>query len=729
MGEPKVLVFYGVGGIGKTTLRRELTRLIESETGIITAALDFEVPNYRDHETALYVLRESLGGRYKLPFRTFDVAHGVYWNRIRPQTPIERQVTLFSLPDESSLAAELISMFSNISVIGLIPDIAMALAKGGKLLNDWWRLRGEHELHDLPELEPPQIAERLPMFMAADLKDFLARRNMRAVLFLDTYEALWETERGEGTLLARDEWVREFVAQLPEVLWVICGREKLRWEEVDAEWGSRLEQHLIGGLAPTDAQRFLDSCGVADPVVQQAIVTASKGMPYYLDLAVDTFVEITEGPKRAPQPEDFEHTPDGVFRRFLRNLTQPEIETLKVLAVPRFWTYELFEQFVTRFQTGYPLTAFEDLCRFSFISQEPDSDRWTMHELMRRSLAEHGSPTLAKRVHEGIFRYYSSQLEGLEVKQVADRHRLALAEAFYHGGFALEPVALFNWFVAAKIVFFGAAQYGLLLPLHIELVARLQRALGPEAVEVAKAIHHLACVDQGLANYAEAERLYLQVIEIKQKALGPDDTTLAGTLHNLAGVYEAQNRYADAERICRRALAIREKTVGPNDVLFASSLDGLALLLERTGRFDEAEATYLRALAIKEKAVGPEDRELCWSLVNLAKLYQERGRLADAERLFARTRSIHEKTLGPEHPFVAENLVNLAKLYITQTRYNDAEPLLRRALGIWEKAVGPEHPSTKETRQMIEKLPGAPPASEPMHRSPEESSNDPSLFH
>src|SRR5215216_442908 len=87
---------------------------------------------------------------------------------------------------------------------------------------------------------------------------------MPAVLFMDTYEALWEGRRAEGDLLAQDEWARELVNQLPEVLWVITGRERLRWEEINEEWSKYQHQHLVGGLAEEDARRFLVSCGITE---------------------------------------------------------------------------------------------------------------------------------------------------------------------------------------------------------------------------------------------------------------------------------------------------------------------------------------------------------------------------------------------------------------------------------------------------------------------------------
>ena len=131
----------------------------------------------------------------------------------------------FPLLENSNLIGEIAGLLGAVPLVGLIPKLAIAATRGGKMIHEWWTKRGAQELHDLPDLEPAQIAERLPMFWAADLRDHMLRQEVPAALFLDTYEGLWEAERSEGKFHQRDEWVRELVSQLPEVLWIVFGRE------------------------------------------------------------------------------------------------------------------------------------------------------------------------------------------------------------------------------------------------------------------------------------------------------------------------------------------------------------------------------------------------------------------------------------------------------------------------------------------------------------------------
>ena len=689
--EPRVLVYYGVGGIGKTSLRKELAKLATEQERVAAAVLDFETPVYRDMETALFALRKSLLVGSGVHFPTFDIAYAVYWQKSRPQTPMTGEN--MSLMSDSMVLSDLLAAVGVVPIIGVLPRLPFLFAKGRKALRDWWVKRGSSALQELPTLEPPGIAERLPMFWAADVKDHIERTGERLVLFLDTYEALAGDERSEARSRQRDEWVRETVAQLPEALWVVCGRERLRWEEVDADWRSCLDQHLVGGLSESDAQQFLQSCGIESEVIRQAIVKGSEGVPYYLDIAVDTWLEIGERGRREPEPQDFAHTRLEIFDRFLRHLTQAETETLKVLAVPRHWDYALFGVLVKAFQTGYPLTAYDDLCRFSFINESGHPGTYAMHQLMRQSLQEHASQDLVKRVHRFLFEFYAARLKDIDIRAVRDDQKTTLAEAFHHGRSALPVRELFRWFLGPAERLRQAAHWRLLVPLYEQLVPELERELGPEHSDITECLTNLAELLWHQGRFTEAEPLFRRVLAVNESTLGPEHRNLAVSLSNLAVLLENEGKYADAEPLYRRALAIEEKALGAEHPDLALDMCNLATLLSARGAYAEAESLHRRALAIRERTLGPEHLDVATNLTNLATLLHKQGKYTDAERMNRRALAIREKMLGPEHPDAAANLYSLAVLLYVQGRYAEAEPLNRRALAIWEKTLGPEHRS------------------------------------
>ncbi len=690
--EPQVLTYYGVGGVGKTSLRRKLCELLDAKGDAPHAVTDFALPSHRDQETALSVLRKALRDRYRIPFNTFDVAYATYWQKSRPDVALKKNT--FPFWEEGAIVADLVSLLGDAPVVGWIPKIAKMAGKGSKVLGDWWTKRGHAELRELPTLEAVQIAERLPMFWAADLRDFLRTKQTQAVLFLDTYEALTEGERSEGKLLQRDAWVRELAAQLPEVLWVVCGREKLRWEDVDKDWGKCISQHLLGGLSADDARRFLASCGVDDASVQDTVVTGSGGLPYYLDLAVDTFNEVQTRTGRPPTPDDFTGNQTEVFARFLRHLTQPEVETLKVLATPRFWTQPIFELLVSKFQTGYPLTAFNDLCRFSFISESSATGTWTMHALMRSSLIEHVPTELRQRVNTVLLEYHSAIFSRTEVSALSSRDEVAFAEAFYHAREVHAPSQLLEWLTQASDVFQRAFRPRLLEPMFRDMTALLERHLGPDHPDVATSLFELAKELYNLAKYTEAEFAFRRALKVRGSAFGVDSLEAATVATLLAGTLHSLGRYADCEELQRHVLAVQERALGEEHLQVADSLRMLGLAEYALAKYEGAETHVRRALAIREHLLGPSHSSTGRVTLDLGNIVQAQGRYAEAETITRRALSVLEGSLGENHPWVAFALNALGAELGTQKKPAEAEQVFRRALDILENSCGPEYPTT-----------------------------------
>lgn len=740
--EPLVIVFHGGAGIGKSRLRQELMRLVDrrqkTEDGgretvdraVVAAALDFAIPSYRQPESALFFLRNALRDAYQVRFPSFDLAYAAHWQKTHPDTAmrsvdsrqetvdradpggkegIERQRDQETIGwlEPGSLLSQLLDESVKLPLIGLIPRISKLLAASldpsttrplDHFLRTWWTERGERELEDLPQMEPAAIVECLPKLWAADLKEFIVHRSSfivgrKAVLFVDSYEKLWETGSTEAEFFKRDAWVRELVKQLPEVLWVISGRQKLRWEEVEKEWADILKQHELGALPEHSAREFLSSCGITDEPMQDAIAKGSQGLPHYLNLAVDTFLEIRQAGQRVLAEAESASTPEEVFAQFIRHLDQPVIETLEILSASRFWNYGLFEHLVTEYQTGYPLTAYDDLSWFSFVGEGTAPETRTMHELMREALQEHQAPELRKRVHLFLHELYAKQLEGLEVKGITEKHKAALTEAFYHGRQAKSAEELWTWFVVAFDVFEKAGLYRLLIPLSREIVQSLETELGPNHPSVAESTFRLASqlLEQG--EYDKAEPLFRRALAIFEREHGPKHELVCDCLVWLSRLLTERARYDEAEVLCRRAVGVSDKP-GSAVLLRWEAVSNLAVVLIREQKYTEAEEFARRALAISEKELGPDHRYTANGLNTLAGLFSTQGRHAEAEPLLRRALAINEKNLGANHPRVTLPLNGLAYALYGLCRYAEAEPLLRRALRLREETLGPDHPLT-----------------------------------
>jgi Tfp pilus assembly protein PilF len=144
--------------------------------------------------------------------------------------------------------------------------------------------------------------------------------------------------------------------------------------------------------------------------------------------------------------------------------------------------------------------------------------------------------------------------------------------------------------------------------LYRQVIANLERAMGPDHSDVAMALNNLAFVYQDEQRYAEAEPLFQRALAIKERVLGETHPDVATIANNLGSFYLNQGKYAEAEIFLLRSLDIREKTLGPAHPSVANALHNLAKVYFQQHRYDEAEELYSRAVAIMEKGLGPITR-------------------------------------------------------------------------------------------------------------------------
>jgi len=463
-----VLVFYGVGGIGKSSLRRQLSGLTEARPDTVSAVLDFETANFRSAETALFLLRKTLGQKYKVRFPTFDIAYALYWRKAHPGADLSKEEPW--LLGTGNQVAEIVGQLGAVSLVALVPKLAIIMARGGRSLQEWWHRRGSQEMSRLPELEPAEIAARLPGFWTADFGEHLEQHGSSSVILIDSYQAIWGDARTEASLVDRDAWVRQWIDRLPETLMIVFGRERLRWAEFEPEWNQRLSQHKMPGLTEEEIEQFLSAGGVADPAVREVISEASIGVPAFLNLALDTCQDIHERQGREPTPADFETTPREMFSRFLGHLPPNEIEALKVLSVPRYWSPTLAEQLMIDFRTGFAVGALSELAQLPFVNPGPLPETWTLNRLVRACLFDHIPADFRTRLHRHLFDLFAQRLEQAQGSPVSDEHWQLLTDASYHAQHALKSGDFVDWVLAATVRFAADSTRGFLVPLYQQVI-------------------------------------------------------------------------------------------------------------------------------------------------------------------------------------------------------------------------------------------------------------------
>ncbi|MFG1723195.1 hypothetical protein ACGFII_31710 [Micromonospora chalcea] len=371
-----VLTFYGVGGIGKTSLSRQLQArvgspdeglpegwpAISNAPKVLTARLDLSREAGHDFESMVLLLRAALAplGR---PMTAFDLAFARYWerNHSEPLSDYMSRHGFFSrLPGASNLPEHLSEAVTEvIGVAGLaVPGLPLLVQTGPGLvaaLRD--RSRRRHALKDcrrLPDLlEADASLDSLsfyPHLLAWDLAGWQRREKVCLVVFVDTFEQVGSrSDRDLERLIQRMVWL------MPNALFVVTGRNRLDWDDpgladrldwtgavswpgLAAGMVSEPRQHLVGFLSPRDCDQYLRTRLVRgeQPAIpgdiRQRIVANSRGLPLYLDLSVMRFLHLLSRPQ-AMTPDDFSEPFPGIVARVIRDLDQAERSILRAVSL------------------------------------------------------------------------------------------------------------------------------------------------------------------------------------------------------------------------------------------------------------------------------------------------------------------------------------------------------------------------------------------------------------
>lgn len=426
-----ILNFYGIGGIGKSSLQKELCHIIDVDhLDIVYSCADFA--NISNHTPAKLLLELAKSfERNGIMFYHFGLAYAIYFQKTHKGLTLN--YSEYNVIDENiGFIANILSVIDGLGIIGILPGMVNKIYSAAyKKLHLNTELKDDLKRMEL--LDISRCEQLLPAFFAYDLKKYMQKESDNVIIiFLDTYEALWGQLKNDITKFSQDQFVRELVSQLPGVLFTICGREFLDWTTLDSDWNSYLKQYLIEKLEDNDADTFLKECGINEIDIRKQMISVSMGHPYQLDLLVDTYMEM-KNKNIIPQANLFANNAREILAYFFRYLQAEEIAVINILSIPRFYDFMLFKYLLLHFPTGYPVTMFEDFNKFSFVSKM-DNDTYHIHEIMRKDLLETIASDLYKEVNKALGDYYYNLLQECHVY---DRKKLIVKECIHHLKFYL----------------------------------------------------------------------------------------------------------------------------------------------------------------------------------------------------------------------------------------------------------------------------------------------------
>ncbi len=522
-----------------------------------------------------------------------------------------------------------------------LPGAGLIYKWGARLtgkLAKWWKTRGNELIAGIEALQPEQILEKLPTFLGIDLCDGIeAKPDRRPVVLLDTYEALWRNRGQKDGLADRraDAWVRLFIQDAPGALFVIAGRDKLRWSEIDDAWGEVVESRLLGALSDEDADQFLLEVPIVENDVRAKIIDSSQGLPFYLDLQVSHYETLKERGE-TPSEANFGGTPSDILARFLEHLSDNDQATLRLASYLQIITREAMDELVGAFPTHAINYSFDQMvARSSFV--EISLDTYEIHSLLKDELQRLDAAGLNsdfRQIHSQLHEWADAKIrrdpsdeDWLGARQL---NLASIESALFHLEYG-KPEQLASWIFELRPMLEVLEGWDLLQSCYEVVLRNLDKQNQPNALLGAILQNNLAYAieSQGrLADALEEFRLAEKLIDdsattddptpwyirwnLSQSLLSSDDLEVAEIM--LSGVEEwfarnrpldssasaaingclshikrRQNDILDAELYAIRAVRGHIETGAANNKNVAASIHDLAQTLLLQGRVDEAE--------------------------------------------------------------------------------------------------------------------------------------------
>ena len=392
-----VITYYGMGGIGKSTLLRKLlSELKEKYSETRYAFVDFDKLNNYNNDILeiLRYIESNLKSKYKFSFPIFDLVSYTYEvkmgkNATKPE--------LSSIFDENEELSFLTDVISEIPLIGTISKVICLSEKAKNLLQN--RIENnklKNRLGNIDNMEASDIYENLSYYFAIDLKNNVEKLEFPFVFFIDTYEKL-VNELENKNALERDLFLRGengLILNVPNTIWVIAGREKLKWEEYDKEWKGSIDQHLLGNLSLADTKYFLEKAGIKDQSLINDIYNLTHGAPKYLDICVDTYTSLVNQNK-VPTINDFGKNTTELQKRYLVYMNDTEKDFVTMLAFLSNWTDENIEKTSKEILGNFSHSLYEKVKEFSFIQKE--GDEYTINPSFKDIIIANTNETLKNK--------------------------------------------------------------------------------------------------------------------------------------------------------------------------------------------------------------------------------------------------------------------------------------------------------------------------------------------
>ena len=705
--EFNVISFYGIGGFGKTRLINELARQLDDYNSnnkdlskIAHVTYDF---SRGTEKMFVFGKLKYLLKKQGLSFPYYDSLEAAY--NIKCGNPVYKTVGETELIDNPmiSVVAKFIPGASTIlSSIKTGKTIMEESAKYYKKIEKLWNVDSknlENEIKSIGRLEINELEDKASYYFAQDLikntESVSDEFRLPVVIFLDTYEELVNSYKSAGFSSAYDIWLREdIIKAVPGILWVIGGRERLRWEEEDDFWEGAIDEHELGDLSREDSFDFLRTAGIPEELLDD-IYSVTGGTPLFLDLNVTTYYELVSAGKPVTR-ESFGASKQQVIERFLRYMNQEDQYIAKLLAVLENWNDAEAETIGKKILPVFYRENYNNFIEHTIIIKD-NEQRYYMHQQVRKVILDaaiEADPEMVKDIYAEKVRYLANS--DWQKMDVSERFSLTdkVISVFENAGFSEKEHNELG--EICYPLFTSFLKEGLYTKTY-EIFHRLSKTVEPGYAGYYSYNYNLALACYNCSHYRDAAGMNNEGLQAVRRAymetrLWPDQKSalrFAGQCKSLeVQLIMGTGKLEKALEVARENYSRACTEFGEESKEAIRQLNSIGTVYDKMGSHEVALDTYRKVYEQACKAYGSENEYTMVSLNNIANDYYNLKDYVRAFETYSQVYTIRSRSLGTNDRSTLKSLNGMARSELASSKFAEAielyEKLLADCEGIYE---------------------------------------------
>ncbi len=684
-GEHDIIHYYGIGGIGKSTLLKKIRDdLIKKDN---KGVLLYSFEKNTDKATFLFSLAKSISINYNaaLPIFSYAYIKILNYQGFDGEEMIMRLKLDTSGVISSNTAGEVLKTAVTV-VSDIVPIFGNTVGRfGEKAVDVFLEKVNEKRKNDMDDVAQRymneiddatryvDIVENLHEYLVYDSKKIMDTIDKPFVIMLDGYEYLSDNSRFIDNTYLNDLWLSGtatktgLVHSLDNVIWVIAGREKLKWglDEFDEE-----DAHLLGNLSEADTIEFfkkgVDPTGMGmSTELMNGLYKLTNGTPVYMDLCFDLFEN-----GKGKQIEDFGKDTRDIAKRYLDNLDNASQLTMRFLCcLPKMWTEEMAcavsdsDVFKNKKYSVAVNSCIDSIKEHTFVEKIDDS--YKLNQTIRDVVRDNTDEEEKNNIEYAVLRYLL-QIMGDASQSIRNRVDLLRELNDYvsdykvlsdddleiikdtmedYSGFIYSPEE--GLLISERIYEALSERYGEGHPKTIEAVdeyafaldntdrkdqeldlwkeVQKKRAeiLGGAHKHTLDALETIADILEGRGELEESLNLRREEYEECKKELGEDNDSTLTVLSMIAYMYRNMGDYSQATSILENIYEIKKRAFGEASSETLDALDELLSMLAENGKQEEVIKARERFYEESKNALGEDDKNTINSAFELARTYVE----------------------------------------------------------------------------------------------------------